>query len=225
MVRPGRGRPPRRARRCELDGLRVGGRARGLGGRRLALRVLRRDPDLGRRAGRRVLRRPFAPAGGRADPHGPLHDDVRRVQRLGRAVALHGRHAGLLGTADGPGVPRQTGAPSPEDAAASGPGGALVLRVGGAARVIGVERRRRMVELGAAVPALGRAERVRRRRRDLHRPRGTPPPAGRPSDVRLGRTRRVLVVGDARPARRVHRVRRERRDLRREHLLLAGPVR
>ena len=106
-----------------------------------------------------------------------------------------------------------------------GPGGALVLRVGGAARVIGVERRRRMVELGAAVPALGRAERVRRRRRDLHRPGGTPPPAGRPSDVRLGRTRRVLVVGDARPARRVHRRRRQRRDLQWEHVLLAGPVR
>src|SRR5207248_1917281 len=84
----GSGRPPRRAGGCEFHGLRVAGRVGGPGRRTLALRVLRRDPDLGRPACRCVLRRPIAPPSGGADPHGALDGHVRRLQRLGRAVDI-----------------------------------------------------------------------------------------------------------------------------------------
>ena len=59
------------------------------------------------------------------------------------------------------GVPRQARAAPAQDAAGARPRSALVLRVGRAARPVGVERRGRLVELGARVPALGRAQRVR----------------------------------------------------------------
>ncbi len=101
----------------------------------------------------------------------------------------------------------------------------MVLPVGRAARPVGVERRRRLVELGATVRPLGHRERIPTRRRDLDGPRATPRGPRRPPVVRVRRARRVLVVGHARRARCAHRGRRQRRDPQREHLLLAGPVR
>ena len=66
----------------------------------------------------------------RADPDGPQHHHLERLQRLGRAVALHGRHPGLVRAADGAGVPREARAASAQVAARARPRGAVVLRVG-----------------------------------------------------------------------------------------------
>ena len=65
----------------------------------------------------------------------------------------------------------------------------------------------------------------RRRCRDQPGPRTASGRAGRSSALRERGPRRVLVVGHARRARRLHRWRGQCRDLQREHLLLAGPVR
>ena len=160
-----------------------------------------------------------------ADPARALDEHVRRLQRLGRSVPVYRCHTGLDAAPDGAGVPHEAGAAPAQDAAAPRPRGAMVLRVGRAARPVGVERWRRMVELGAPVPALGRAQRLPVRCRDQHGPGDRARAARRVSIVRLRRPRRVLVVGHARGARRAHGRRRQRGDLQRQHVLLAGPVR
>ena len=82
----------------------------------------------------------------------------RRLQRLGRPVAVHRRPRGLVRAAARAGVPRRSPSRTERKTQpAPRPRGAVVLRVGRAARPVGVERRRRLVELGAPVPALGRA--------------------------------------------------------------------
>ena len=58
-----------------------------------------------------------------------------------------------------------------------------------------------------------------------HRSRDRPRAARRVPAVRVGRARRVLVMGHARRARRAHRRWRQRRDPQWEHVLLAGPIR
>ena len=80
-------------------------------------------------------------------------------------------------------------------------------------------------DLGARLRPLGRVERLRARRRDLRGPRAASRRARRAPPVPVGRPRRVLVVGHARDARRLHRRRRERGDPQREHVLLAGALR
>src|SRR4029078_9346925 len=83
----------------------------------------------------------------RTDPAGPVDIDVRRLQRLGWPVALHRRNTGLDAPPDGARLPGQARATPAQDAAGTRPRGAVVLRVGGAARPVGLERRRRLVEL------------------------------------------------------------------------------
>ena len=101
-----RGAPDPRRRRRER--LRVAGRARDPDRRGLAQRLLRGDPHRRRRARRRVPRR--APSARR--PRAPIHPraldhHVERLQRLGRAEPVHGRHAGLVRATAGARLPRQ----------------------------------------------------------------------------------------------------------------------
>ncbi len=91
--------------------------------------------------------------------------------------------------------------------------------------VFPVERRRRLVDMGASVRGVGRTRGLRDRRRDLPGPRGASRGARRASAPPVGRTRRVLVLGDARHRRGVPRRRRQRCLLQREHVLVAGAVR
>ena len=58
----------------------------------LAQWLLRGHDHFGRRSIRRVLRRPARSGRPGADPAGPLDQHVRRLQRLGRPVAVHRRH-------------------------------------------------------------------------------------------------------------------------------------
>ena len=172
-----------------------------------------------------MLRDPSPRRGSRADPARARHHHVERLQRLGRAVPVHRWDTRLVRATVRGGVPGETGAGRTDDADRARPRGDGVPELGAAARPVGLERRRRLVELGAAVPALGGVERLPDRRRDLTRPRDAPRDPGRaPSDPPRG-PRRVLVVGYARRAGRARRRRRERRDLQRQHLLLADPVR
>ena len=115
--------------------------------RRLAERLLRRHAD------RRCRTRRSVPRGARrepracADPDGPLDQHLRRLQRLGRTVAVHRRLAGVDAPPDGVGVPDEARAAPAQDAAPARPRGPVVLRVGRTARRVCVERRRGMVEL------------------------------------------------------------------------------
>ena len=172
----------------------------------LAIRLLLRDPHGGQRARRRLPGGSAgARCGARADPARALHLHLERVQRLGRAVALHRRHPRVVRTPVGARVLRQARAGAAQDAAGDRSRGPLVLRMGRTTRAVGLERRRRLVELGATVRPVGRAAGVRRRRRDQSGPRGTPRRARGPPVVRQRGARRVLVVGHARGPRRVHR--------------------
>ena len=99
-------------------------------------------------------------AGSGSDPHGPVHHHVERLQRLGRALAVHGRDPGVVRASARAGVPGEARAPSSQDAAGARPRGAVVLRVGRTAGPLRVERRRGLVELGTRVPALGRGARL-----------------------------------------------------------------
>ena len=128
-----------------------------------------------------------APRGPRADPARARHHHVERLQRLGRAVPVHRWDTRLVRATVREGVPGEAGAGRADDADRARPRGDGVPELGAAARPVGLERRRRLVELGAAVPALGGVERLPDRRRDLTRPRHAPRDPGRaPADPPRG---------------------------------------
>ena len=162
--------------------------------------------------------------GSRANPARARHHHVERLQRLGRALPVHRWDTRLVRATVREGVPSETGAGRAEDADRSRPRGDGVPELGAAARPVGLERRRRLVELGAAVPAMGGVERVPvdvATSQDLEHPpeswtaTGMTLPVGHDEYWSWG-------MRDAwtRTCRR-----RERGDLQRQHLLLAGPVR
>ena len=159
---------PRRRRR---ERMRMAGRPRDPDRRGLAQRLLRGDPHRRRRARRRVPRgaartRHAAgadhPRARRRPPGTPTTTGAARAcTRAAREVSFERPLArGFLDK------PRAEAA---EDAARARPRGAVVLRVGRAARPVGVERRGRLGDLGARLRPLGRGERLRARRRDLAR--------------------------------------------------------
>ena len=191
----------------------------------LAVGIPRRHRDRRRRTRRRVPRRSTRPVRPGADPPRALDDDLARVQRLGRSVAVHRRHARLVRTPAREGLPRQARADRPDDAARTRPGGDGVPPLGAPARPLGVVRRGRMVHLRTDLHPLGRGQRLPRRRRDLAGPRGAPGDPRGPAARPRRRPRRVLVVGHARRVRCVRRARRQRGDPVGEHVVLAGEVR
>ena len=68
---------------------------------------------------------------------------------------------------------------------------------GPSTQALPLERRRRLVDVGAPVRRVGGGIRLRDRPRRLPGPRAAPGGAGWPSAVPLGGPRRVLVLGDA----------------------------
>src|SRR6185436_3857530 len=124
--------------------------------------------------GRRVPGRSTRSLRPRADPAGALDDDLARVQRLGRALAVHGRDARVVRAPARQGLPGQARADRPDDAARARPGSDGVPHLGPPTRPVGLVRRGRLVHLRADLHALGRGDRVSDRRRDLAGPRATP---------------------------------------------------
>ena len=122
----------------------------------MAVGVPRRHRDRRRRTRRRVPRRSTRPVRPGADPPRALDDDLARVQRLGRSVAVHRRHARLVRTPAREGLPRQARADRPDDAARTRPGGDGIPPLGAPARPLGVVRRGRMVHLRTDLHPLGR---------------------------------------------------------------------
>ena len=195
-------------------------------GRRLAQRLLRRHADRRRRARRGVPRG----AGGRpracADPARALDQHLRRLQRLGRTVAVHGRHAGLDAPPDGAGVPDEARAAPAQDAArsptarrcgsSSGPNRSA-CRCGAAARDGGTGSARSRTGPSATATAVDVAIST-----DLETVPGL-----------LDGYRSFVCVGHdeywswgMREALDAHTARgRQRGDLQRQHVLLAGPIR
>ena len=110
----------------------------------------------------------------RPDPPRARHHHVERLQRLGRAVALHRRDPRLVRASVREGLPGEAGAGRPHDADHARPRGDGLSELGAAAGPVRLERGRGMVELGTAVPALGGVERLPGGRRDVARPRGAP---------------------------------------------------
>ena len=198
--------------------------ARHPGERRLAIGVPLRDAHLGSGPRRRLLRDPTG-AGVLTDTPRPVDRHVHRLQRLGRTVAVHGRNPCVLRTPAGPGLPFETGAGRSEGAGPARPRGAGVLHVGRGTRLVPLERRFGVVDVGTAVRRMGRTRGLRDRRRHLAGPRAPSRGPGWPSTLPLGGARRVLVLGDARCGRGLHLRRWQRRVLRREHVLVAGPLR
>ena len=162
----------------------------------------------------------------RADPARALHHHVERVQRLGRTVAVHRRHPRLLRTSAGARVPREARARPPQDAARARPRGAVVLRVGRAARPVGVERRRRLVELGARLRAVGGVQRLRASTSRSHRTWSSTPR----SSTAIGCSRASATTSTGRgacatPSTAFVAGGGNAVILSRQHVLLAGPVR
>ena len=198
----GGGRLLSHPRRRLLARVRLARGARDPGRCRLAIRLLRRHGDRRRPARRRVPRRA---AGTRAEP-APilmvLSTTTWNAYNDWGGPSLY--TGGTRVSFERPIAPGFLVKPEPhrrKSQTDARPRGALVLRVGGAARALGLERWRRLVELGAAVLPLGRGERLPGRRGGLAGPRGAPRPPRRAPDAPLGRPRRVLVVGDARDGR------------------------